>query len=143
MDRDGMAEDWLKEIDWNEVGALSTQVDRLDNMTEAFGGYFETKSKDELLDEAIEGGIMLAPVNTVADVFHDPQLQARDYWEDVQHPELSATIKYPGAPAKMSETPWQIKGRAPHIGEHNREIFEDELQMSRKELERLKKLEMI
>lgn len=142
MDRDGMAEDWLKEIDWNEVGALSTQVDRLEKMTEAFSRYFETKSKDELLDEAIKGGIMLAPVNTVADVFLDPQLQARDYWVDVRHPELSTTIKYPGAPAKMSETPWQIKGRAPHIGEHNSEIFEDELQMSRVELERLKKLKM-
>ena len=136
MERDGVAEHWLKEINWDELGALSVEIDLIEKMTEAFSRYFATKDKEELLDEAIKGGIMLAPVNTVADVFLDPQLQARDYWVDVRYPELNTSIRFPGAPVKMSETAWQIKGRAPQVGEHNKEILEGVLQTSSKAFKR-------
>jgi len=105
---------------------------------EAFGEFFKVKTKAELLKEAVEGGIMLAPVNTVKDVMGDPHLKDRDYWVEVEHQELGTTITYPGAPCKLSETPWQIEGRAPMIGEHNGEIYEKELGLSREELVVLK-----
>jgi len=142
MDKDGMAENWLKEIDWNEMSAFSTPVDTLEKITEAFSGYFETRSKSELLQEAINSGIMLAPVNTIADVSADLQLQARNYWIDVRHPELNTSIKFPGPPVKMTKTPWKIKGRAPYIGEHNIEIFENESSISHDEPARFTDLDV-
>jgi len=138
MDRDGMAPDWLKEIDWEEVDALSATQEALEPITEAFGEFFKTKTKAWLLNEAVAGGIMLAPVNTVKDVAEDTQLKARDYWMDVAHPELGTTIAYPGAPCKLTQTPWRIKGRAPFIGEHNGDIYERELGLSWEELVALK-----
>jgi crotonobetainyl-CoA:carnitine CoA-transferase CaiB-like acyl-CoA transferase len=52
----------------------------------------------------------------------------------VRHPELCADITYPGAFAKLSETPLAFNKRAPLIGEHNSDIYEKELGMSKVEL---------
>ncbi len=31
-------------------------------------------------------------------------------------------VTYPGAPAKLSQSPWR-SGRAPLLGEHNRQVY--------------------
>jgi crotonobetainyl-CoA:carnitine CoA-transferase CaiB-like acyl-CoA transferase len=96
-----------------------------------------TKTKAELMAGAIERRIMLYPLSTTADLLESPQLAARHFWQDVEHPELGASIKYPGTWAVNSETTPRISRRAPLIGEHNREIYEDELGISRGELQKL------
>lgn len=126
MEKDGIAEDWLLKIDWNQMDAFSAQQPELDRISEAFTRFFESKTKSWLLEEAVKSGIMLGPVNTVADVVNSPQLRARDFWTAVAYPEFSATINYPGTPVKMSKTLWRIRGRAPLIGEHNQEILSGE-----------------
>ncbi len=143
MDRDGMAEDWLREINWEDTDAFSRGDRLFEKITEAFGRFFETKTKEELLEEAIKAGIMLAPVNTVAELREDPQLEARDFWIDVDRPDQKSFMKFPGAPVRMSETPWEINGRAPFIGEHNAEVYGQELNFSQEELKRLTRLGVI
>lgn len=138
MEKEGMAEDWLREINWQEWSAATGGQEKIDRVNEAFGRFFKTKTKAELFHEAVKRNIMLAPVNTVADLMENPQLKDRDYWVEVEHRELGATITYPGAPCKLSETPWRIKGRAPLIGEHNSQVYEKELGFSREEMITLK-----
>ena len=133
-----MAEDWLKEFNWEGWSSATSRQEKVDRISEAFSQFFKTKTKAELFDEAVKSNIMLAPVETVADLMGNPQLKDRDYWVEVEHPELGATITYPGAPCKLTETPWQIKGRAPLIGEHNNEIYERELGFCKKEITTLK-----
>ena len=41
----------------------------------------------------------------------------------MEHPELDAIIRYPGAFVQATETSASVSRRAPHIGEHNREIY--------------------
>ena len=55
----------------------------------------------------------------------------------VQHEDLGESFLYPGAPWKLSETPWMQRGRAPHLGEHNAEVY-GELGVSEPELRKLK-----
>jgi crotonobetainyl-CoA:carnitine CoA-transferase CaiB-like acyl-CoA transferase len=143
MDEDGMAEDWLKEINWEEMSAFSTSISILGDITEAFGRFFETKTKKELLDEAIKWGIMMAPVNTVADVYEDPQLEARQFWDAVTVEEGHNPVKFPGAPVKMSGTPWKLKGGAPRIGAHNRDIYHTVLGFSDEEIKKFEQLKVI
>ena len=137
MDEDGMAEDWLKEINWEEMSAFSVTIDILEKITEAFGRFFETKTKTELLDEAIKWGIMMAPVNTVADVYEDPQLQARQFWNKAHVGVEKSLVQFPGVPVKMSQTPWKSGDRAPWIGEHNQEIYQSVLGISDEHMQRL------
>ena len=80
---------------------------------------------------------MLYPLSTTADLLTSPQLEYRNFWIDVEHPELGTTIQYPGTWAVNSETTPRISRRAPLIGEHNHEIYKSELGLSAEELEKL------
>jgi crotonobetainyl-CoA:carnitine CoA-transferase CaiB-like acyl-CoA transferase len=42
---------------------------------------------------------------------------------EVDHEDLGRSIQYPGAPFKAPASPWQISRRAPHVGEHQHEVF--------------------
>ena len=40
-------------------------------------------------------------------------------------PEIGRTLTYPGAQAIYGASPWRIQRPAPHIGEHNAEVYGD------------------
>ena len=44
---------------------------------------------------------------------------------------------YPGAPYKLSESPWQLIHQAPQAGQHNNEIYGGDLDLSQDELNAL------
>src|SRR5438552_1960165 len=49
----------------------------------------------------------------------------------------AGTIKQPGAPFKMSETPWEIRTPAPTLGQHNETILGERLGLSGDEIKSL------
>jgi crotonobetainyl-CoA:carnitine CoA-transferase CaiB-like acyl-CoA transferase len=137
LDRAGMA-GFLKDYDWGKYDWQTIPQEEQERLEKPFLNYFATKTKNELYNEALKERVILAPVGTVKDLVDSPQLEAREYWEQVYHPELKDTITYPGAFAKISETPIKFWRRAPLIGEHNEEVYEKELGLSNEEVERLK-----
>jgi benzylsuccinate CoA-transferase BbsE subunit len=106
----------------------------LAHVYDVLGRFFLKHGKAELAAEARRRGIMLLPVHTPRDLLGHPQLIARDFYQPLEHPELEQTLCYPGAPYRLSETPWQLRHRAPLIGEHNEAIYGGELGLSRAEL---------
>ena len=44
---------------------------------------------------------------------------------------------YPGAPYKLSQSPWTLRHLAPQVGQHNREIYCGDLGLTSDELEAL------
>jgi crotonobetainyl-CoA:carnitine CoA-transferase CaiB-like acyl-CoA transferase len=86
---------------------------------------------------------MLYPILTTKDILEFEQLKERDYWEEVEHPELGTSITYPGGFVKLSEAPCKIRRRAPLIGEHNEEIYIREMGLSAKELLTFKQAKVI
>ena len=63
-------------------------------------------------------GITAGVVYSPDDLFDDPHLIARGWPTPVEHPELGRTFTYAGAPYLFHGTPWQIRSRAPQLGEH-------------------------
>ncbi|MBA7689091.1 Succinyl-CoA:(R)-benzylsuccinate CoA-transferase subunit BbsE [subsurface metagenome] len=137
MDKEGMADDFLRNVDWKNLDMAKITQEFLDQLIERFSRFFMTHTSAELYEEAKERRIMLYPVNSSKDIAENPQLAARGFWEEVEHPELSATITYPGAFIKATQTPLSIRRRAPLIGEHNEEVY-GELGISKKGLLTLK-----
>ena len=142
MDEEGMAGD-LKEVKWEEIDMDKVGQGQLEHWEELTSKFFVTHSKEELYEGAFRRGGMLFPVNNVKDILENKQLAARDFWVEVEHPELGTAISYPGAPFKSNETAWRISRRAPLIGEHNEEIYEKELKISKEELAILKQANVI
>jgi len=138
-----MADDWLKNFDWENFNHFSTTQETIDRMEEQTEKFFMTHTKLELMAGAIKYRIMLYPISSATDLLESPQLEARGFWTEVEHPELETTIKYPGKWGNNSETPPKISHRAPLIGEHNREIYEKELDISEEALDKLKQAGVI
>ncbi|MBI3931108.1 MAG: CoA transferase, partial [Chloroflexi bacterium] len=126
MEEVGMADDFLKGINWETLNLYELPQDVIDRMAEPTARFFLRYTKAELLEGAVKRGVRLNPVFTTKDVLASVQLAARQFWVEVEHPELGTTITYPGAFAKASETPPRIWRRAPLIGEHNQEIYQEE-----------------
>ena len=76
----------------------------------------------------------MAPVSQIDEVVNSPQLAARHYWCEMEHPELGEKFRYPGPFVKFSEMPLTYRHRPPLIGEHNREVYMGELGMSEGEI---------
>lgn len=139
MDSEGMAADFLKEIEWETAFDLNVATqENIDRVSELVGKFLLKHTVSELFEGGMERGIQIFPVSSVKDIKEDPQLAARDFWVEVEHPELGCNIIYPGAFAKSSATRWRTNQRAPLIGEHNKEIYQGELGFSKDELVLLK-----
>ena len=106
----------------------------IDHVVDVFSAWARTKTKAEIFEEGQKRKIANGPVNSIAEVFRDPQLQFRQYWVNVQHPELQREFVYPGAPYAFDEAPWSIRRRAPLIGEDNVAVYERELEYTRDEM---------
>jgi benzylsuccinate CoA-transferase BbsE subunit len=106
----------------------------LAHVDEVLGRFFLKHTKAQLSEEAQRRRIILFPVLTARDLLEHPQLAVRDFFQPLEHPELGETLCYPGAPYRLGETPWQLRRRAPLIGEHNEVIYGGELGLSRAEL---------
>ncbi|MFN8353759.1 MAG: CaiB/BaiF CoA-transferase family protein [Spirosomataceae bacterium] len=66
--------------------------------------------------------LLISPVYEVSDLEHDTHLQARDMVIEVEHPTLGK-IKQIGIPLKFSETPAQVAGPAPTMGQDTEAIL--------------------
>jgi len=128
----------LKDYDWGGMDASSITQEFLDRRSQLLEEFLMTKTKAECLERAVKDEILLIPTNDVKDVAESPQMAYRRFFKSVEHPELGETITYPGFPVITSEAQPAIQRRAPLIGEHNAEIYEQELGISRERLVLLK-----
>lgn len=92
------------------------------------------RSKAEVINLLTPAGIPAAPVNNVAEMVQDPQIQAREMFVELNHPAYGP-VKITGTPLKLSETPGQIKHLAPLPGEHNEAILHGLLGHSLQEIQ--------
>jgi crotonobetainyl-CoA:carnitine CoA-transferase CaiB-like acyl-CoA transferase len=130
MEEKNIAPEFLRNFNWDAFDMATQTQEMQDQIEMHISKLFSMYTKEELYNQALQRGIMLYPVNTGKDIIENDQLKYREFWVDINHPELSANITYPGAFARLSETPLNIRYRAPLIGEHNLEIYQGELGLS-------------
>jgi crotonobetainyl-CoA:carnitine CoA-transferase CaiB-like acyl-CoA transferase len=151
MNREGLAEDLNEEPNLSmvkglnlrfltglvqEPDKLAERMKVLAHMYQVFKRFCASMSKWTLYEEAQKQRIMIGIVSTPEDLAKNPQLAYRNWYQDVPHDHLDATVRYAGPPYRLSQTPWSLRRRPPLPGEHNAEVF-GELGVSRDELVRL------
>jgi crotonobetainyl-CoA:carnitine CoA-transferase CaiB-like acyl-CoA transferase len=80
-------------------------------------------------------GVHAGVVNTMRDLFSDPQIAFREIWQEREHPEIGRH-NYRMVSYKLSETPGSIRRPAPCLGQHNDEVFRKWLKLSEEEYHR-------
>ncbi len=138
IDREGLADDFIRQLDWESFLLSEMKPEINEKLEKCFEAFFLSKTNAELFNSAYQNGYFLAPVNLIKDIANSPQLKHRNFWVDVEHPELNATITYPGASCRVNGKPYTVKRRPPLIGEHNRQVFCEELGLTDSELITLK-----
>lgn len=84
----------------------------------------------------------ICAVNSIADAASDVQTEPNQYVIDFDHP-TRGSIKMPGFPILMSETPATVRLRAPELGEHTEEVLMSALGMTWDDFEPLRDLGVI
>lgn len=128
------------QIEGRRLESFSDEMAHIENVWRA---WLMTHSREELQEGCQNRKVRLMPVNDAADLLSDVQLLSRDFFVDVEHPEIRGTFKYPGVPYRLSETPCTLKRRAPLCGEHNLEVFQKELGIPQQQLVSLAELGVI
>ncbi|MBE9502395.1 MAG: CoA transferase [Chloroflexi bacterium] len=93
---------------------------------------------EEIFVSGQEWRIPFAMVLGIEELGEDPQYKARGFFPEIDHP-IAGRFAYPGAPFRMSQTPWQIVRPAPLLGEHNEEVYVGRLGLSNEDVARLRK----
>jgi crotonobetainyl-CoA:carnitine CoA-transferase CaiB-like acyl-CoA transferase len=101
-------------------------------------GFVGGMDRDALLEHCRRHEVPAGPINTIADIFEDPQFAARQNLVEVFDPREGRVV-VPNVLPKLSETPGELKWLGPDLGQHNDEIYRGRLGMSAEEMERLKR----
>ena len=114
-----------------------TNKDRVHNrdvLAELINDLTKKFSTSYWLEELEKLQVPCGPVNTIREVFEDPQIQHRGMEISMPH-HLSGNGKVSliGSPLKMSETPVSYSNAPPTLGQHTDEILEELLGISEKE----------
>ena len=86
-------------------------------------------SSQRTLAEAIEQlekvRIPCGPVYDLQSVLTDPQVRARELLTYVEYPATPEAVPVASTPVRLSQTPGEIRHRAPLLGEHTDEVLKE------------------
>ena len=112
--------EWITDERFSSRGARRANYDELKAL---LGNEFKTNTREHWLDTLVNADVPCAPINTLEEVFADPQVNALGMHRTIIHP-----IKGPvelGAPGvSLSDTPLEWELAPPMLGEHSGSILE-------------------
>ncbi|HAL49046.1 MAG TPA: carnitine dehydratase [Dehalococcoidia bacterium] len=137
MDSAGMAEDLTNEK-YRDIAAMRMRAGpEVDHAFDVLRRFIRAHTAEEIYRGSQERKFPWGIVRTPDENLGDAHLEARDFFEEVEHPELKQSFVYPGRPYVFSKTPWSTH-RAPLLGEHNDKVYRHDLDMSQEALAALK-----
>ena len=111
--------------EWQEDARFKAKRDRQQNYDELHGllaEIFGTREREHWLAVLREHDVPSAPINTLDEVFADPQVQHLGLKREVPHPKLGH-VSLVGGGVSLSDTPAEIRTVAPDYGQHTDEIL--------------------
>jgi crotonobetainyl-CoA:carnitine CoA-transferase CaiB-like acyl-CoA transferase len=123
---EGMAGD-LTDEKWLDRGY---RLKHIDHIIEVLERWTQTHAVAELVEQGQLMHFPWAEVTSIPKLMASPQLQERDFWVEVEHPETGKKVAFPGASCRLSRSPWQVGSRVPRLGEDNMAIYQGELGLS-------------
>jgi benzylsuccinate CoA-transferase BbsE subunit len=136
---EGMAED-LTDEKWLDG---DYRLQHLDHVIEVLERWTKTHAVAELVEKGQLMRFPWAEVASMPKLVANPQLKERDFWIEVGHPESGKRYKFPGAPVKLSRSPWRVESLVPKPGAHNKEVYQGELGLSEEKIKDLIKERVI
>jgi crotonobetainyl-CoA:carnitine CoA-transferase CaiB-like acyl-CoA transferase len=106
---------------------FTRNADRVRNravLVPVLAGLMKQRSRADWLQALEAAKVPCGPINDLADVFADPQVQFREMTVDMPHP-LAGGVRLVASPMKFSETPVRYRHAPPLLGEHTIELLRE------------------
>jgi crotonobetainyl-CoA:carnitine CoA-transferase CaiB-like acyl-CoA transferase len=116
----------------------ASRVNNRDELIAILQWIFEQRTMSDWLESLERAGVPCGPINTVADVFADPQVQARGLKLDLPHPSIGL-VPSVANPIKYSATPISYSSAPPMLGADTDEILREMIGVPPEEIARLRK----
>lgn len=118
------------------LAANDGRVRHQEELDGAIAAWTSSLSVDAVLDALDEAKVPAGPIYDAADMFADPQYQARELFESV--PVHDYEVKVPAILPKLDSTPGRTEWAGPELGEHTDAVLQNRLGLSPSELRDLR-----
>lgn len=115
------------------------QPENYEKFTEILLSWTMKHTMKEITEKGQANGLLVTPMNTMADFFEDDHSKARKNFVEIEH-RVAGKFLYPGGP--INDLWFQIKNPAPLLGEHN-EVIYGKLGYSKEDLVNLRELGIV
>jgi formyl-CoA transferase len=120
----------------------SARVENREALGQLLNVAFAARDVDEWLGEFRRAGLPCGPINAIPEVFAHPQSGARELVLETVHP-TAGSVRFPGFPYKLSETPAAIRRSPPLLGQHTDEVLLELLDYAAEDVTALREREAI
>jgi len=118
-------------------GHQDARRDHYDEVTRIVTEWTQSHSQADVLEKCIAGAVPAGPINSIADIFADPQFAARQNLLKVED-ERVGTLIVPNVVPRLSETPGKVKHLGRALGADTASVFQELLGIGEEELAALK-----
>ncbi|MGV0991074.1 MAG: CaiB/BaiF CoA transferase family protein [Mycobacterium sp.] len=116
-------------------GARGRNQDEIDAI---IGEWASERQPEDIIETLSAAGVIAGPINTVAEVVHDPQFLARGMLVDHFDERVGRNVLGPGVVPVLSESPGGVRyAGSARPGQHNAEVYGDLLGLSATEIDEL------
>jgi formyl-CoA transferase len=98
------------------------RIDNHDALSEMLQDIFRKGRREDWLRRLQEKDVPAAPLNTLDEVFQDPQVKTYGFPNEVEHPKMGK-VKMVGNAVDLSRTPPRMDVPPPMLGEHTEEVL--------------------
>jgi len=119
-----------------------TRGDNADALNLFIREWAATRKMRDVFHQGQAKRVPFAAVNSMKDIYEDDQLKSREYFVSADSPGIGKR-RMPGAPSRYGAEGWSLRMIAPRLGQHNEEVFNGELGLSKGELATLQRSHVI
>ena len=101
-----------------------SRYEHQDELDALISEWTRERNKGDLMSMLQEAGVPAGQVSNHREVYEDPQLRGREFFQHVSMPG-TGEHEYPSIIGRLSETPNAIRTPPPRLGEHNEYVYKD------------------
>ncbi len=131
--------EWARDPFFQDPANRASMPDEMEALLEP---WLMEHTKEELFQLGLANRVPITPYYTAPELDQLPHLRERGFFVEIEH-SVAGKLRYPGAPYKLSETPWAVQQPAPLLGQHNEEIYCKRLGYSHDQLSNLRTMGII
>ena len=113
--------EWVEDPRFRDRKGRTANHDALSSLSQEI---FRRGRRSDWLRRLEEKDVPCAPLNTLEEVFQDPQVREYGFPIEVEHPKMGK-MRMLGSAIELSRTPPKIKSAPPILGEHTEEILRE------------------